>query len=129
MVSKHLAVGESFCDFGSRKGRLFECFHLGINMHKPNKGATTSLACSYAVFPPGDYCNCLCMYMQMGDVVQGVVQIVKPYGVFVDIGGLTGLLHVSQISNDRVTTLDKIFNEGDKIKVGGRIRCPESVRK
>ncbi|KAG2486232.1 hypothetical protein HYH03_015057 [Edaphochlamys debaryana] len=54
---------------------------------------------------------------KVGDVVAGVVQSVKPYGAFVDLGGVTGLLHVSQISHDRVLVLDKILQEGDKIKV------------
>ncbi len=54
---------------------------------------------------------------QIGDVVLGEVQQVKPYGVFVDIGGMTGLLHVSQVSNQRITSVDKIFHEGDKLKV------------
>ncbi|KAG2454148.1 hypothetical protein HYH02_001184 [Chlamydomonas schloesseri] len=54
---------------------------------------------------------------KVGDVVAGVVQSVKPYGAFIDLGGVTGLLHVSQISHDRVLVLDKILQEGDKIKV------------
>ncbi|GFR50816.1 hypothetical protein Agub_g13091 [Astrephomene gubernaculifera] len=55
--------------------------------------------------------------LKIGDVVAGVVQSVKPYGAFVDLGGVTGLLHVSQLSNDRVLSLDKVLAEGDKIKV------------
>ena len=55
--------------------------------------------------------------VQVGDVVQGVVQSVKPYGAFVDLGGVTGLLHVSQISHERITSVDKILQEGDKLKV------------
>lgn len=54
---------------------------------------------------------------KVGDVVQGVVQSVKPYGAFVDLGGVTGLLHVSQISHERVQSVEKILSEGDKLKV------------
>ncbi|KXZ42870.1 hypothetical protein GPECTOR_113g282 [Gonium pectorale] len=54
---------------------------------------------------------------KVGDVVAGVVQSVKPYGAFIDLGGVTGLLHVSQLSHDRVLVLDKVLAEGDKIKV------------
>lgn len=54
---------------------------------------------------------------KVGDVVQGVVQSVKPYGAFVDLGGVTGLLHISQITHERIMSIDKIINEGDKIKV------------
>lgn len=42
----------------------------------------------------------------------------KTYGAFVDLGGVTGLLHVSQISHERITNVDKILQEGDKLKVG-----------
>ena len=47
---------------------------------------------------------------------------VKPYGAFVDIGGgVSGLLHISQISHDRIANVDKVLSEGDRIKVRGRI--------
>ncbi|KAK1294025.1 hypothetical protein QJS10_CPA16g01711 [Acorus calamus] len=39
----------------------------------------------------------------IGSVVLGTVQSLKPYGAFIDIGGINGLLHVSQISHDRVS--------------------------
>ena len=45
---------------------------------------------------------------------------VKPYGAFVDIGGASGLLHISQISHDRITNVDKVLSEGDRIKVSAR---------
>lgn len=54
---------------------------------------------------------------KIGDVVTGTVQRVQPYGAFVDLGGVTGLLHVSQISHERVTSVDKILSVGDKLKV------------
>jgi small subunit ribosomal protein S1 len=54
---------------------------------------------------------------QVGDVVTGVVSSVKPYGAFVDLGCVTGLLHVSQISHERITNVDKVLQEKDKIKV------------
>ena len=53
----------------------------------------------------------------MGDVVIGIVQAVKPYGAFVDVGGLNGLLHISQISHDRVLNVENVLSEGDKLKV------------
>lgn len=54
---------------------------------------------------------------KIGDVAVGVVQSIKPYGAFVDLGGMTGLLHLSQISAERVTSVDKVLREGEKIKV------------
>lgn len=55
--------------------------------------------------------------LKIGDVVVGTVQSLKPYGAFIDIGGVTGLLHVSQVSHERILHLDKIMAEGDKLKV------------
>lgn len=60
---------------------------------------------------------------QVGDVVQGLVSSVKPYGAFIDLGGVTGLLHVSQISHERIVGVDKILQEGDKLKVRQGVEC------
>ena len=56
----------------------------------------------------------------IGDVVEGTVQSVKPYGAFVDIGGVNGLLHISQISHDRISNVETVLQEGDTLKVGFR---------
>lgn len=56
--------------------------------------------------------------VQVGLVTEGVVESIKPYGAFVNIGnGLSGLLHISQISEKRIKTPDAVLNEGDKITV------------
>jgi small subunit ribosomal protein S1 len=58
----------------------------------------------------------------MGDLVEGVVHSVQPYGVYLDIGaGVTGLLHISNVSDDHIAAEDvaKIFAAGDKVKVSG----------
>lgn len=59
----------------------------------------------------------------IGDVVVGVVQAVKPYGAFIDVGGINGLLHISQISHDRITNVEQVLQEGDKVKVSHHIAC------
>jgi len=54
----------------------------------------------------------------IGDVFDAVVVSLKEYGAFVDIaGGLSGLVHVSEISNDRVSDVGQYLAEGDKLKV------------
>lgn len=57
----------------------------------------------------------------IGSVVEGTVQTVKPYGAFIDIGGVSGLLHISQISHDRLTTVETVLSPGDKLKVLGLV--------
>lgn len=51
-----------------------------------------------------------------GQVVEGTVKNVTDFGVFVDIGGVDGLLHVSEISWGRVENPKKKFKTGDSVK-------------
>jgi small subunit ribosomal protein S1 len=46
---------------------------------------------------------------KVGDVVTGVVTSVKVYGAFLDIGGAMGLLHISQITHERLTTVEQVL--------------------
>lgn len=54
--------------------------------------------------------------LSRGDVVDGMIKALKPYGAFVEVGGMSGLLHISQISYDRIDNLEKLFQPGDKVK-------------
>lgn len=50
-------------------------------------------------------------------VVEGVVKNITDYGVFVDLGGIDGLLHITDMSWGRVGHPSEMFQIGDKIKV------------
>lgn len=52
-----------------------------------------------------------------GAVLQGRVVSVREYGAFVDLGGVQGLLHVSEMGWSRVTTPAEIVKPGDEITV------------
>lgn len=52
-----------------------------------------------------------------GKVVSGVVKNLTEYGVFVDLGGVDGLLHITDISWGRVKHPSELFTVGDKINV------------
>lgn len=54
--------------------------------------------------------------IHVGDVVDGVVKNVTNFGVFVDLGGADGLLHISEISWGRVENPVKVFKPGQEIK-------------
>lgn len=54
--------------------------------------------------------------LETGKVVEGVVRGVKPYGAFIDINGVSGLLHISQISHDHVSDISALMKEGTPIK-------------
>ena len=52
-----------------------------------------------------------------GDVVEGTVKNVTDFGAFVDLGGVDGLLHISEMSWGRVEHPKKVFKVGDQLKV------------
>jgi small subunit ribosomal protein S1 len=52
-----------------------------------------------------------------GKVIEGVVKNITEYGVFVDLGGVDGLLHITDISWGRVKHPSDLFKIGDKINV------------
>ena len=52
-----------------------------------------------------------------GDIIEGTIKSVVDYGVFVDIGGIDGLLHVSEMGWGKIKNPKKTYNVGDKIKV------------
>lgn len=55
--------------------------------------------------------------IQEGNIIEGVVKNITEYGVFVDLGGVDGLLHITDISWGRVKHPSEIFSVGDTIKV------------
>jgi small subunit ribosomal protein S1 len=52
-----------------------------------------------------------------GQVIEGVVKNITDYGAFVDLGGIDGLLHVTDISYKRVNHPSEVINIGDTVKV------------
>lgn len=44
-----------------------------------------------------------------GNVVTGVVRSLKPYGAFVDLGAITALLHISQVTGERLRSVEQVF--------------------
>jgi len=54
--------------------------------------------------------------LQVGQLVEGQVVSIKPYGLFVDLGGVSGLLHQSAITAGMLRDLREVFNQGDRVK-------------
>jgi small subunit ribosomal protein S1 len=52
-----------------------------------------------------------------GQVIEGVVKNITDYGAFVDLGGIDGLLHVTDVSYKRVNHPSEVLNIGDTVKV------------
>lgn len=51
-----------------------------------------------------------------GELIEGTIASLKPFGAFVDFGGASGLLHIKQISKSYVSALGDVFKVGDPIK-------------
>ncbi len=54
--------------------------------------------------------------LKLGQLIEGEVLAVKPYGFFVDLGGASGLLHQSSLTKGSIRSLREIFVEGEMIK-------------
>jgi small subunit ribosomal protein S1 len=55
--------------------------------------------------------------LEAGQEIEGTVQRLTPFGVFVDIGGIDGLVHISELSYTHVEHPSEVVKEGDKVKV------------
>jgi S1 RNA binding domain len=54
--------------------------------------------------------------LKIGQLIDGRVNKIKSYGLFVDIGGCSALLHIDNISQNSVENLEKFFQAGDWIR-------------
>lgn len=66
--------------------------------------------------------------MQEGDTREGIVKNITDYGAFVDLGGIDGLLHVTDMSWKRVNHPSQVVNVGDTVKVQVIKINPETQR-
>ena len=56
-------------------------------------------------------------HLQEEQIVEGVVKNLTDYGAFIDLGGIDGLLHITDMSWGRVNHPSELFQVGDKVKV------------
>lgn len=55
--------------------------------------------------------------IKSGDILTGTVQRLASFGAFVDIGGVDGLVHISQISYEHLENIADVLKEGQEVKV------------
>ncbi len=55
--------------------------------------------------------------LQVGKRVKAVITTIQPYGAFADIGGLDGLIHISDMSHQRINHPSEVVKEGDQVEV------------
>ena len=66
--------------------------------------------------------------IKIGDVMEGVIKNITDYGVFIDLGGVDGLLHITDISWKRVSNPNELFTIGQKVNVKVINFDPETSR-
>lgn len=55
--------------------------------------------------------------LKEGDVVEGTVQRIATFGAFIDLGGVDGLVHISQVAHEHVDDISSVLSEGQVVKV------------
>lgn len=55
--------------------------------------------------------------IKTGDILTGTVQRLASFGAFVDIGGVDGLVHISQVSYEHLDNVADVLSEGQEVKV------------
>ncbi|MBO0586596.1 30S ribosomal protein S1 [Sporosarcina sp. E16_8] len=55
--------------------------------------------------------------LKEGEILEGTVQRLATFGAFIDIGGIDGLVHISQLSHEHIEKVSDVLKEGDKVKV------------
>lgn len=55
--------------------------------------------------------------LKEGDVIEGTVQRLTPFGAFVDVGGIDGLVHISEMDYKHVEHPSEVVSEGENVKV------------
>ncbi len=56
-------------------------------------------------------------HIHAGDELTGTVQRIAAFGAFVDLGGVDGLVHISQLSHEHVEQVSDVLHEGQEVKV------------
>ncbi len=99
----HLA---QFTDPATLKGKTLTVTFLEVNASNRKLVLSEKLATRTASFSQ----------LTVGQVVEGTITNIKPFGVFLDFAGTTGLLHINQISKTYISNLEELFQIGQSIK-------------
>lgn len=55
--------------------------------------------------------------LEPGQIVEGTVQTIQSYGAFIDIGGIEGLIHISELGHGRVGSVNEVVSVGETVQV------------
>lgn len=102
----------SFKDFGYLEGKEIEV--IVVKMDKVRNNIVVSRRAVLEMTYPQERENLL-NSLEVGKEIEGTVKNLADYGAFIDLGGIDGLLHITDISWDRVNHPSEKINIGDRI--------------
>jgi len=101
-------------DLAQFEGQKFNCLITEANAEKRNLVLSRRAVLERE---KADAKQNLLTQLEVGQVREGVVRSLQPFGAFVDLGGVDGLIHISQLSWDRVQHANEVLTEGQTVKV------------
>lgn len=91
---------------------------IDVKIIKMDDGEKTILVSRKAMFNENQESpDVLLSKIKEGDIVKGTVKNITEYGVFFDLGGIDGLLHITDISWSRIENPASIFKLGDEVEL------------
>ncbi len=93
-------------DLDSLKGQTLSASFLEVDLSNNKLVLSNRLATRSASFSQ----------LETGQLVEGKITGIKPFGMFVDLEGVSGLLHIKQVSQKFIESLTALFQPGQKIK-------------
>lgn len=94
--------------------------NLEVKIIKIDDGGGGSLVCSRKAILLASNDNISAQVfkkLKVGDLIDGEVKVLAKFGAFVDVGGLDGLIHISDLSWNRVSHPNEVLKEGQQVKV------------
>ena len=97
------------------KGKEIEAYVLEAN-RKANKLILSARPLDQISFSHDQKAEVLSK-IKSDDIISGTVTRIVPFGILVDIGGIDGLVHISEVSWDRLKKPEDLYSVGEKVKV------------
>ncbi len=105
----------------SDRDKLTERLNQLVGQHLKVKAITTDKAANRLIFSEKAVANVEAeervKALKPGDVVEGKITGIVDYGLFMDIGGIEGLIHISEVAWERIDDLKARFSVGETLEV------------
>ncbi|MFC2037899.1 S1 RNA-binding domain-containing protein, partial [Chloroflexota bacterium] len=111
-IPRHTDAQARISELESRIGDSVTVRLIEVNPQQ-NQLVFSERAATQLAHPPAEILNAL----QPGDVLTGTVTNLTTFGAFVDLGGVEGLIHISELSWERVRHPSDVIHPGQEVKV------------